>query len=259
MKKIVFIVCLVCGLLSSCDLFFVDVSSFLDSSHLEKEDIQDDGFEYTLSSDGSYYSIGGQKWLTGVVVIPASHNDGKPIKEIDDGGFTSIRNITEVVLPNTIEVIGAGAFNGCPELEKVSIGSDVKTIETQAFGNSGKIEYIIVPETLSSLGKEAFMNCDGSCSTLTIYYEGMSSPSFLNDYTVQEKNTWHKVSFDSQGGSIVSPIPVLKVSNTISIIPEPRRDGFVFCGWYSDKDYRLRFIENDTFVEEDIVLYAKWD
>ncbi len=193
------------------------------------------------------------------MVIPESHSDGKPIKEIQDGGFTANKNITEIILPNSIEVIGAGAFNGCPELEKIFIGSGVKTIEIQAFGNCTEVDFIIVPETLSSVGDDVFMNCDGPCSSLILYYEGMSAPEFLDEYVTKEKNTWHKVSFDSQGGSIVSPIPVLKVSNTIALLPVPTREGFVFDGWYFDTDLSVRFSENDTVVEADITLYAKWN
>ncbi len=59
MKSIMFILWGVCGILSSCDLFFADVSGFLDSSQFDKENVQNAAFEYELSSDESFYSVSG--------------------------------------------------------------------------------------------------------------------------------------------------------------------------------------------------------
>lgn len=67
------------------------------------------------------------------------------------------------------------------------------------------------------------------------------------------KGQKYTVTFDSNGGSVVSSVQVKK-GDKVSKPSEPTRDGYVFSGWYlNDTLYDF-----DSAVLEDITLVAKW-
>lgn len=66
----------------------------------------------------------------------------------------------------------------------------------------------------------------------------------------------YKVSFESNGGSGVSGITVKK-GQKIGDIKEPVKEGFVFGGWYSDKELTKLYDENAE-VTASVTLYALW-
>ncbi|MDR2796017.1 MAG: leucine-rich repeat domain-containing protein [Spirochaetaceae bacterium] len=67
------------------------------------------------------------------VVIPASI-DGIPVRKIGNGAF-KLKGLTEVIIPNGIEVIGDQAFFG-NRLEMVTIPLSVKVISDSAFDSN---------------------------------------------------------------------------------------------------------------------------
>ncbi len=63
----------------------------------------------------------------------------------------------EVVLPDTVETIGHGAFQSCEKLTKV-VMNNVRTISNEAF--KGCISLLSAPlDNVESIGKYAFMGC----------------------------------------------------------------------------------------------------
>lgn len=69
------------------------------------------------------------------------------------------------------------------------------------------------------------------------------------------QNATSKISFNSNGGSIVTDI--VQTPNAIIEAPsEPVRSGYVFKGWYTADDIQFVFHE---MPNEDITLYAKWE
>ena len=64
------------------------------------------------------------------------------------------------------------------------------------------------------------------------------------------------VSFETNGGSAVSPIA--KTEGSVFVVPvPPTRDGYVFAGWYADAAYTTLYVFREI-PAEDITLYAKW-
>lgn len=100
------------------------------------------GKEYEVSFNGSGISLSS----TDVLYIPAYH-DNKPVTKIADSSFTSLGRIARVVIPYTVEEIGAGAFNGSP----------VQSVDIKYSGGTGasKREY----SRLKKIGGTAFANC----------------------------------------------------------------------------------------------------
>lgn len=73
-------------------------------------------------------------------------------------GTVSGSSVKEVVLPQSLEVIGDKAFMRCEELQTITLPANVKTIGDNAFYGSGLTD-IILNEGLEYIGQEAFQDC----------------------------------------------------------------------------------------------------
>ena len=62
------------------------------------------------------------------------------------------------VIPDTVSVIGSGAFNHCTGLRHVEIPSSVHVIQRNAFAYSG-IESVFVPDSVLEIGDLCFYSC----------------------------------------------------------------------------------------------------
>ena len=62
--------------------------------------------------------------------------------------YTSNSNLCEIKLPETIKVIGEGAFYGCINLTELRIPSNVETIGVRAIGDSGVTKLVIAAKEL---------------------------------------------------------------------------------------------------------------
>jgi hypothetical protein len=109
-------------------------------------------FTYTVSSNKvtitSYEGLGGR------VDIPATIN-GLPV--IDIGNSFSGSAITEITIPNSVTIIGNGAFQDCRQLVEITIPSSVTSIGNAAFWYCFSLAEITIPNSVSSIGWGAFV------------------------------------------------------------------------------------------------------
>ncbi|MFW5780644.1 MAG: leucine-rich repeat protein, partial [Bacillota bacterium] len=72
--------------------------------------------------------------------------------------------------------------------------------------------------------------------------------------------TPYKINFDSNGGTPIAPLET--DGNSISELPEPTKEGYVFSGWFYDNHTFRDEFTNSTLInnpiKEDITVYAKW-
>lgn len=108
------------------------------------------------------------------IEIPNSHN-GKPVTIIGDSSFELVTEIEEVILPDTIKIIGQFAFYGCNNLEKINFPNSLIEIHKDAFSKATKLENVILPESLTTLWNEAFAFCS-SLSNLKLNCQIESIP-----------------------------------------------------------------------------------
>lgn len=103
----------------------------------------------------------------GKLVVPETHN-GKTVVEIADNAFyyrlnnityTLQKNISEVVLPETIRKVGKEAFNYLTDIKKVNMPSSLTEIGEYAFWSTG-ISEVILPDGLKTVGRNAFQYCN---------------------------------------------------------------------------------------------------
>lgn len=66
----------------------------------------------------------------------------------------------------------------------------------------------------------------------------------------------HTVTFDTNGGSIIEKVSVVS-GEPVSAPESPKKEGYIFTGWYSDSNLTIAYDFNSP-VTEDITLYAKW-
>ena len=77
------------------------------------------------------------------------------------------KNVTEIFIPDDVDIIGEGAFNGCTNLVRILIPETVKVISDTAFSDCENLRCIALPEGTERLGWYAFKGCRNLCE-LTI-------------------------------------------------------------------------------------------
>ena len=67
--------------------------------------------------------------------------------------------MTEILLPETLETIGYNAFQNTG-LYSVEIPSGVTTLSGYMFADCANLEYAVLPETITGMGHGVFQNCE---------------------------------------------------------------------------------------------------
>ena len=118
----------------------------------------------------------------GTVTIPSTVN-GYTVIAVSWGAFRGCKNLTTVVLPNTIEIIkpyaflsssitsidipasvttiSSSAFASCSNLESVTLHDGLTAIENGAFSECSKLASITIPQSVQTIASQAFFNCRG--------------------------------------------------------------------------------------------------
>lgn len=86
--------------------------------------------------------------LSGKINLPSTL-DNKTVVSLGDEAFKSAANITGVTVPNSIRIIGYGAFEGCTSLSSVDLGN-ITTLSFQVFKGCTSLTSITIPKTLTN-------------------------------------------------------------------------------------------------------------
>ena len=115
--------------------------------------------DFVLQEDETYTVRASSSSISGPLVIPATYND-KPVTTIDDTGF-EYTNITQVVIPSSVNYIGTLAFNNCSQLGEVKfVGSaESYTIALGAFQNCTNLTRLTLPSNLTVIESQMFRGC----------------------------------------------------------------------------------------------------
>lgn len=70
------------------------------------------------------------------------------------------RSITRITLPETVRLIGDGAFYACQALVQINIPDGVTEIGMRAFGNCVQLCAVNLPTGLTKISEEAFWDCE---------------------------------------------------------------------------------------------------
>ena len=91
------------------------------------------GLTYTLSYDGSKYSVSGIGTATEKNIFIPSEYNGIPVTGIGSYAFDGCTSITSVTIPSSVTSIGESAFNNCTSLTSIAIPSSVRMSGKDAF------------------------------------------------------------------------------------------------------------------------------
>ena len=87
------------------------------------------------------------------VVIPDS------VKIIGDSAFSGCKGITSVVIPDSVQEIGSGAFRDCTALPHITIPDSVQKIGQSAFEGCTALAAVVIPDSVKEIRSKAFAEC----------------------------------------------------------------------------------------------------
>lgn len=94
----------------------------------------------------------------GKIILPEAFGN-EPLERIGMYAFSGSNNISEVVIPKTVNSVLAAAFYGCSSLKKVNIPSGVETVSKFTFWDCSSLSDIILPDSVLSIDDGAFWSC----------------------------------------------------------------------------------------------------
>ncbi len=99
---------------------------------------------------------------------------GYKVTAISKFVFRDNAYICEVLLPNTLKVIGRSAFENCTALSDINLGycPELSEIGDSAFLGCASLSAVTVPESVEKISEDAFKNCN----RLKIYSRLASAP-----------------------------------------------------------------------------------
>lgn len=82
-------------------------------------------------------------------------------RKILPGTLTNCENLTSVVIPKGVTIVGNCSFLGCKNLRHVEFPEGLRTIDVAAFFGCTSLESIVIPEGVRIIAHEAFKGCTG--------------------------------------------------------------------------------------------------
>ena len=131
-------------------------------------------FTFQLNDAGTEYTlIECLKSASGEKEIPSTHLDTSqsasalPVTAIGSSAFLNCANITNIIIPDSVNSIGSSAFFGCSGLTSITIPDSVTSIDIGVFRSCTSLSSITIPNSVTSIGENAFELCI-SLTSITI-------------------------------------------------------------------------------------------
>ncbi|MBN1463914.1 MAG: leucine-rich repeat protein [Paludibacteraceae bacterium] len=118
--------------------------------------------DLSLTTISAYVGIGGT--ITGTNSYDANAIPKNAFS--DPQAYTGKKDMTSIILPNSITYIGERAFQNCIGLSSIDIPSSVISIGTYAFSFCNGLTSVSIPSSVSVIGNGAF----ACCSKITSLY-----------------------------------------------------------------------------------------
>lgn len=260
------------GLISIGDFAFSHCTGLMDVSipdsvtYLGYGAFEDSGIYNAFNFDGNVFYIDN-------ALIRASENlSGKyAIKEgttaIAEAAFANARELTDVVVPNSIKVIARRTFDECVSLRKVVLSDGLKEIGDRAFFNCCKLTDLTIPSSVTEIGTVAFYSTAlervDLPQNLTVISHGLFENSSLKEINIPETVTYigFEAFADSELKSVYIPASVEKIEDDafggryslekITVSPENKNYASDVSGALFTKDMRtLIMLPDGTKITE---------
>lgn len=110
-----------------------------------------------------------EQWDSSPIVQVPELVDGQTVTGLAPDCFAGCRDLTTIVLPDTIRRIGAGAFSGCTSLRGLYLPDGTEVLDADAFADCVSLEAVFIPASVRAIAPDCFRDCAG---LLYIFYEG---------------------------------------------------------------------------------------
>ena len=260
------------GLISIGDSAFSHCTGLMDVSipdsvtYIGYGAFEDSGIYNAFNFDGNVFYIDN-------ALIRASENlSGEyAIKEgttaIAEAAFANARELTDVVVPNSIKVIARRTFDECVSLRKVVLSDGLKEIGDRAFFNCCKLADLTIPSSVTEIGTVAFYSTAlervDLPQNLTVISHGLFENSSLKEINIPETVTYigFEAFADSELKSVYIPASVEKIEDDafggryslekITVSPENKNYASDGSGALFTKDMRtLIMLPDGTTITE---------
>lgn len=88
------------------------------------------------------------------VVLP------EKINLIGERAFAKCKNLKKITLPINLKYIGPSAFSECENLEEITLPKNIKKLNYRTFGDCKRLKKIIMPEGIEELDWGVFAGCE---------------------------------------------------------------------------------------------------
>lgn len=181
-------------------------------------------------------------------------NLGSIIK-IHDGAFSGADRLKEIVLPDTLEELGAYSFKQSA-ISKLTIGNKLKVIKEDTFQQCDNLKEVYIPENVEVIKNGAFTYCE-NLKNVKVHVDTLIEENAFDEqvkierYGVSKKKV--EVKPQPVKNNVVKPQQVKKELKTLTVT------GNVFKNQYNDEsDYEaIHFIGKNILIEESFEKFKK--
>lgn len=146
------------------------------------EVVENDGKTYMILSESTAALV---KSSNSTIINRVKLNDKiRNIVAIGPGAFAGL-GFYSITIPDQIQVIGTGAFNGCTNLGEINIPEGLTRIAPMCFKNT-RLGSVTIPSTVTHIGYESFCNAGITDVTLPAGLASISPKAFLNTSRLSE-------------------------------------------------------------------------
>lgn len=122
------------------------------------------GVLFTTENNSSWHRHSRQ-----LVCYPAAHKGESYaipnfVEAIASGAFQGCLGLKSVSLTDNVHFIGSGAFKDCANLESISLGLGLETIDDNAFEKCTSLASVELPDSVTHVWPNAFKGCTGLVS-----------------------------------------------------------------------------------------------
>lgn len=107
-----------------------------------------------------------EDWFLGTIKDVSEVSIPQGVTGIAADAFCLCKTLEKVIIPEGVTIIGEGAFFGCESLKKIVLPNSLTEVVSEAFEGCSSLESVIIPPNVK-VEKNAFTGCRPSLSFYT--------------------------------------------------------------------------------------------